>query len=665
MSHQGRELTYEEKLRALHNHVLQLNSATSRDEVARCTLDAMEFILGFDLADISLVENGFLRMIGYRGQEQIGDMPLDGRGVAVKVVNSKTAKRIRDTRNEPDYVYSRKMGKSLRMLSELAVPVVVDKEAVAVLNVENNLLDAFTAEDQQLLESLAGHVAMALGRINREEKLRESEKRYRSLVDRMLDGVYQSTHEGRFVDVNPAFVKMFGYASKQEMLDIPDIRKQLYFSPEDRGSNILDGGQEKTETFRMRRKDGSEIWVEDHGRHVHDDKGKVVYHEGILRDVTERRRMEEEIKRYSEHLERLVEERTEELQSAKKRLEYVVSLNPAVIFVCKPLPDLSDYYTTYISDSVVSTVGFNADEFMGENGNKLWESRVHPDDLASYRGGMSNFWREGHRVYEYRFRHKDGAYRWLHEEARLIRDANEKPLEIIGYSANVTRMKAMEQRLEQAEHLAGIGEAATMVGHDLRNPLQGIASAVYVLRTQPLEAKERDEMLETIQKCVDYSDGIVNDLLDYARTFELSCAETSPKRLVASALESIQIPNMIKVKNESSEQSVISVDQARMKRVIVNLIENAIDAMPNGGTLSFSSIESNGLVKLVVSDTGAGLPKEVLENLWKPLQTTKPKGMGLGLPICKRIVDAHGGEIAVKSKQGEGTTITIRLPTTS
>ena len=115
-----------------------------------------------------------------------------------------------------------------------------------------------------------------------EENLRESEERYRSLFDRMLDGIYLSTHEGQFVDVNPAFVKMFGYSSRREMLDIADIKKELYFSPEERGSHVLDTRQAEVDVYRMRRKDGSEIWVEDHGGYVHDEQGKIIYHEGIV-----------------------------------------------------------------------------------------------------------------------------------------------------------------------------------------------------------------------------------------------------------------------------------------------------------------------------------------------------------------------------------------------
>jgi diguanylate cyclase (GGDEF)-like protein/PAS domain S-box-containing protein len=122
--------------------------------------------------------------------------------------------------------------------------------------------------------------------------LRESKERYHTLFNRMMDGIYRSTHDGRFVDVNPAMVRMFGYASREEMLAV-DIKKELYFSASERGSHILDTGQEETEVYRMRRKDGSEIWVEDRGYYVHDALGNVLYHEGMLRDVTERKQVQD------------------------------------------------------------------------------------------------------------------------------------------------------------------------------------------------------------------------------------------------------------------------------------------------------------------------------------------------------------------------------------
>ena len=363
-----------------------------------------------------------------------------------------------------------------------------------------------------------------------EDKLRQSEERYRSLFDQMLDGTYRSTHEGRFVDVNPAFAKMFGYSSKQEMLAIADIKKQLYFSPEERGSHILDTGQEEVEVYRMRRKDGSEIWVEDHGRYVHDEHGNIIYHEGILRDVTERKRMEQEIKEHSKQLEALVEERT--------------------------------------------------------------------------------------------------------------------------------------KKLRQVESLAAIGETAAMVGHDLRNPLQGITGAAYNIRKQLRNAPDPStkEMLAVIDNGIEYANGIINDLLEFSREMQLQPLPTTPKSMVKQTLTDVKIPNNITIEDTTADAPEILADEPKLRRVLTNLIENAIDAMPEGGKLSISSMNTQQEVSISVRDTGIGILQDMMEKIWTPLYTTKAKGIGLGLPICRRIVEAHGGSISVESTVGKGTTFTLKLP---
>ena len=128
-----------------------------------------------------------------------------------------------------------------------------------------------------------------------EEALRESEEKFRTLFNQIPDGVYRSTHAGRFVDVNPALVKMFGYDSREEMLAL-DIGKDLYFSHEEREAEFLEALQAGISVFRLRRKDGSEIWVEDHGDYVYDEQGNILFHEGILRDITDRKRAEEALR---------------------------------------------------------------------------------------------------------------------------------------------------------------------------------------------------------------------------------------------------------------------------------------------------------------------------------------------------------------------------------
>jgi signal transduction histidine kinase len=225
----------------------------------------------------------------------------------------------------------------------------------------------------------------------------------------------------------------------------------------------------------------------------------------------------------------------------------------------------------------------------------------------------------------------------------------------------------MEERLLKAERLAAIGETAAMVGHDLRNPLQAISVAAYVLekRLGPEADMQTREMLESVKNSVSYSDRIVEDLLEYSEETRLELSETTPKTIALEALLNVRIPDNISVSNLTSDEPKIRIDPVKIRRLFLNLIENAVDSMPDGGKLTIISNKSNNYVELKFIDTGVGVSEHVLRELWKPFITTKPKGMGLGLAICKRITEAHGGSISLDTRKGEGTTFTVRLPLTA
>ena len=164
-----KRVKYEEKLTALHTHALKLNFATSVEEIAKYTLDAMEYALGFDYSDVRFVDQGWLRLQGSRGMQVVNaDLPLDGPGLTVKAANSRTTVRVADTRKESSYVdriHDKGSKSPPTMLSELAVPVVIADRAAAILNVESTRPDAVTDSDQRLLELLSAHVASAMMRI--------------------------------------------------------------------------------------------------------------------------------------------------------------------------------------------------------------------------------------------------------------------------------------------------------------------------------------------------------------------------------------------------------------------------------------------------------------------------------------------------------------------
>ncbi len=229
----------------------------------------------------------------------------------------------------------------------------------------------------------------------------------------------------------------------------------------------------------------------------------------------------------------------------------------------------------------------------------------------------------------------------------------------------LTEIENKTMKLQKSERFAAIGELATMVAHDLRNPLQGIANAAFYLKRKmslKVDDKQR-EMLEFIEEDVKYSDKIVSDLLDYSREMQLQLEVTTPRSLFKGALSLIEVPANINVLDETQNEPAIKVDVLNMKRAFVNIIKNAIEAMPMGGTLTVMSLTSNGEVDFIFSDTGVGIAKENLEKVFTPLFTTKAKGMGFGLPICRRVVEAHGGKISVESTLGKGATFTVTIPT--
>lgn len=216
-----------------------------------------------------------------------------------------------------------------------------------------------------------------------------------------------------------------------------------------------------------------------------------------------------------------------------------------------------------------------------------------------------------------------------------------------------------------SQRLAAIEELAGMVGHDLRNPLTGILGAEYYVKTKyesKMDAKGR-EMLKIIEDNVAYSDKIVSDLLDYSRKIQLEYVDTTPKLLAKEALSLVDIPKNIEVVDLTENATEIAVDAEKMKRVFVNLIKNGVDAMPEGGSLIIKSVEVNDGVKFTFSDTGCGMSKETLGKICTPLFTTKAKGMGFGLSISKRLVEAHGGSLSFESTIGRGTTATVFIPT--
>lgn len=225
-------------------------------------------------------------------------------------------------------------------------------------------------------------------------------------------------------------------------------------------------------------------------------------------------------------------------------------------------------------------------------------------------------------------------------------------------------LKATQEKLVKSEKFAAIGELATMLAHDLRNPLQGISVSTYYLKKN-LAVDSDDKIKQTIkllEQNVDYSEKIIADLLDYSKATNVDPREVDLKNIIDDALRLSRVPVNIEVFNLFEKNSIVFVDAKKILRVFVNLIRNAVEAMPMGGTLTVEKNISGNYLEVSIADTGEGISEDVLEKIWHPLFTTKAKGMGFGLSICKRIIEAHGGRIEVVSRVGKGTKFSFELP---
>ncbi len=311
----------------------------------------------------------------------------------------------------------------------------------------------------------------------------------------------------------------------------------------------------------------------------------------------------------------------------------------------------------------LNLLGFEENEVIGKSIREMSKKTSNIDE-KTFENLLTKLKAEGKiKNYEFKF-YKSGEETTGLLSSSIVKNKQGQEIGIAILIHDITERKKMEKKLVKAERLASIGELAGMIGHDLRNPLTGIRGAVYYLKTKHAAKMDENDkaMFETIERSIEYSNKIINDLLEYSREINLMLQKTTPKNLLTNAISLVKVPEKIQVIDETEDKPIMQVDIARMKRVFTSLIKNAFDAMPNGGTLTIKSEDAKDWVDFSFADTGAGMDQETLQKIWTPLFTTKAKGMGFGLAISKRIILAHGGKITAESTPDKGTTITFSLP---
>jgi PAS domain S-box-containing protein len=517
--------------------------------------------------------------------------------------------------------------------------------------------------------SFAGSLGIMMDATERkmmEEKIKESEERLRRFIEFAPDAIYVNDLDGNFVEGNRQAEEMTGYTKEEiigkNMLEVGLLSEKYLPKALEALEKNLRGERTGPDEFELTKKDGSKITVEISTFPL--KRAGNVEILGIARDITERKKMENALLESEEKIRNI-------LQSSPDAI-LVSDLNGNAI-ECNQA-SLNVFGVVKKED----LIGRGALEFVAaKDKERLLEDLVKVAEQGSIRN------------VEYTFKDANGREFPAEASASVLRDASGNPRYFVVIMEDITERKQMLMKLEEysqqleqmvekrthqlretqeqlvkAERLAAIGQVAAMVGHDLRNPLTGIKGAAYYLKTKPaLKAdKKTMEMLQLIEKDVEYSNKIITDLLEYSREIHLELTEATPKSIITETLSLLEVPTNVQVEDLTQDEPKIAIDIEKMDRVFVNLIKNAFDAMPQGGKLTIKSVRTDDNVSFVFTDTGMGMTKGQMEKAWTPFFTTKAKGMGLGLPICKRIVEAHTGKTSVESMAGIGTTFTVTIP---
>lgn len=485
-----------------------------------------------------------------------------------------------------------------------------------------------------------------------DEALRSSEERYRTLFNGVLEGIYRSTPEGRFVDVNPAMARMFGFDSREEMLQV-DIKTALFFALEDRKSDYLAPGEERVDTFRMKRKDGSEIWVEDHGHYVHDEHGNIIFHEGLLRDVTSHVIAETERKKAEEVL---LQFKTI-MDNSNDAIFIIHSETGQYIYFNKRARLLLGYSRDELGQLSIMSIASHIPDL------KVWNERV---ELVRKNNGL---------IFETNYRHKDGSTFPVEVSARLLQYAEDES--IVAFARDITERKQAEQEREnlitelEAKNTE-LTQFTYTVSHDLKSPLVTINGYLGYIeqdaRSGNMERLQNDT--GRIREATNKMHALLTELLELSRIGRLiNDPESIPfDEIIKDAMDVVhgQLESRGVTVQTQPNLPIVHGDRQRLIEVLQNLLDNAIKYMgPQTNPLIKigKQGEENEEPVLFVKDNGIGVAPEYHERifgLFNKLDSTT-EGTGIGLALVKRIIEVHGGRIWVESEPGQGSTFYFTL----
>jgi len=509
--------------------------------------------------------------------------------------------------------------------------------------------------------ALIGSLLDITERKRAEELIRQAEEKYRAIFENAVEGIFQSTPSGQLIEANPALARIMGYDTAADFIAaITDLDHQIYVHPEQRREFMRALARKgivlgfESEHYK---KDGTKIWVSMNARAVRDANNATLYYEGIIDDITEKKKAENELRLLNEFN------------------ETIIHNAPVAIFILR-----KDGVITSVNPALASLSGLGsraAEKLIGLN----WLQNAY-----TIKCGLATYIEQGLRGEPFQL--WDFPFITYRGDRNLYMDFKGVPLR--GKEGDITgllciieettdRVKARAMLMQEAK-MSFIGKLAAGIAHELNNPLATLVAytelAGKFLRSrreykgQGPDLQELTGYLDTIEQEAFRCKTVVNDILSLSRKegFEITGIDINSLLDRLLKLMSMGRPNVKITRELSPSLPFVRGDLGGLRQVFMNLTKNAMDAVQGRMDATIwirTSADTSNLVSVEVRDNGIGIPDSIIDKIFEPFFTTKEsqQGMGLGLSLCRELLNNMGGTVKVVSKPGVGTSFFVALPT--
>ena len=580
-----------------------------------------------------------------------------GQGPTGTAIKTGKPSIVRDSEQDPRCRPWREEALKRNYHSSISFPLIIEHDRViGALNVHSDQPNAFAEDEVELLTELANDISIGIERIRQKAMRRWAEEKYQTILNLSWDGFYLCNTKGKFLEVNESCCQMLGY-TREELLKMSVQDIEAKETPEEiaQRTKVIKGkGYDRFES-RFQCKDGTSIDVDITANYINMDGGRLFV---FIRDITERKRVEAALQESKELFEK----------TFTSQLDAIFILdagNPPTILECNP--------------AATDIFGYTQQEMLGHTTDLLhidqaalrsFQQQLYP--IIDQQGFLH--------LLEFSMKRKDGTIFPTEHSIIPLKDEQGKRIGWVSVVRDITERKRAEAKAREMETLKELDRLRTQllanVSHELRTPLASIKGFATVLLSydKKLKREEKREYLETINKSADRLTELIQQLLDMSQldagALPMDKKPAGIVKLLREAVAEARVrsPTHRFTLDMARRLPKTNIDARRIRQVMDNLIDNAIKYSPTGTEVMVTARRFNYEILISVTDQGIGISADdmprIFDRLFRSHHRPVPgkEGAGLGLSICKSLVEAHGGRIWIESEEGKGTRCFFTLP---